>query len=572
MNFHVESDESRLETDALAIVSQLLSFWDSHYFAQAAPNTRPITRPSKPATAAATAPVSPSAAASTKDLAASRAKSLRDDDQGQSVGSAEAESGPDGAEEEAEAEEYDQQPADIADTDAAQSGTEEAADALDDANRADPADTQEQPDGSETANQSGDQSGDQPQELDANADHGDQQAQLSETQDAANDANASDAVQEQQEPAEQGAGLANQDENQEAADVVAESMAAPSGSTEESQTTGDEEQQAAAARPKSAAYRVLDDLNVHIESASFVPSAASFAMSRSSADGQGPDRGMYASGTSPGGAGGPDSGGGMGQRSHATSSYGFGVGGPGMAMSPGTVHGGDGSAAGRAESAEFLGRGHSQATKPDGAWNYHVELRGKDVASATVQFRTIFCQPRKVQPVSIATGSVWLSVTKASINTLEGNAWRVTYRFEHHHLTHTFTVPATDPQRAFADTELRKQLKQQAQLLASPLRRVEEVIASKERQNVDPRTQALFTMDGVDTFGRRGGTGEIPRDTSSLKGTFADAQAIMSRASLDAATTAHVPVDTKSWRQKTGRDGMSRERIRDELSKFRVAS
>eukprot|EP00842_Homolaphlyctis_polyrhiza_P005262 jgi/Hompol1/5737/HPOL_002527-RA len=49
--------------------------------------------------------------------------------------------------------------------------------------------------------------------------------------------------------------------------------------------------------------------------------------------------------------------------------------------------------------------------KADGAWSFHTEMHGTDLPTHTVQLRTIFCQPQKVLPVSLATASVWFQVT-----------------------------------------------------------------------------------------------------------------------------------------------------------------
>ncbi|KAL2918432.1 hypothetical protein HK105_201833 [Polyrhizophydium stewartii] len=205
--------------------------------------------------------------------------------------------------------------------------------------------------------------------------------------------------------------------------------------------------------------------------------------------------------------------------------------------------------------------------KPDGAWNFHTQIEATSVDDNTVEFRAIFCQPRMVRPVSVATSSVWITVAKG----MDQGIWNVVYRFEHNHLTHCIKLPLKNPAESFSSVEFRRMLKRQAKLLASPLHRIDEMIQAKKQHADDPRTQALFSVQGADTFGRKGDTGKVPPDTHTYKSAYEDAQLVMSRAALNAATTAQTPVDSKPWKSKRGPFVLPRERLRDELSKIRAA-
>lgn len=122
--------------------------------------------------------------------------------------------------------------------------------------------------------------------------------------------------------------------------------------------------------------------------------------------------------------------------------------------------------------------------KADGSWNFHTVLRF--IKSDSYTFETIFNRPSKLQPVPKATASVWFQLTKVfdiglalnHIQDFDSGIWKVDYRFEHTHQTHSLKFDESVTHRGFGQTE-NDLLEQHASLLAPPLKRMVDTIESK---------------------------------------------------------------------------------------------
>ncbi|KAJ1344009.1 hypothetical protein BSLG_001149 [Batrachochytrium salamandrivorans] len=167
-------------------------------------------------------------------------------------------------------------------------------------------------------------------------------------------------------------------------------------------------------------------------------------------------------------------------------------------------------------------------------WSYHTYAHHSDIPASIFEFHTIFSQPHKIRPMALATGSVWFRVSPAP----DMVHWTVAYRFEHSHTIYSFMIPVLNSCSSFTNSEFCSMLERLSKLNVSPLHKINSIIASKKQQASDPLTQNYFSPRAKMNM-EKGSRSDIVPDTSFYQATYEDAQKVMGRASLDAATMAH---------------------------------
>ncbi|KAH9246393.1 hypothetical protein BSLG_006445 [Batrachochytrium salamandrivorans] len=200
-------------------------------------------------------------------------------------------------------------------------------------------------------------------------------------------------------------------------------------------------------------------------------------------------------------------------------------------------------------------------------WSYHTYAHHSDIPASIFEFHTIFSQPHKIRPMALATGSVWFRVSPAP----DMVHWTVAYRFEHSHTIYSFMIPVLNSCSSFTNSEFCSMLERLSKLNVSPLHKINSIIASKKQQASDPLTQKLFFTKGEDEYGKGGSRSDIVPDTSFYQATYEDAQKVMGRASLDAATMAHIPASTKSWSTTHALGEMEKQHLIEKLTTFQKA-
>jgi hypothetical protein len=121
--------------------------------------------------------------------------------------------------------------------------------------------------------------------------------------------------------------------------------------------------------------------------------------------------------------------------------------------------------------------------KPNGSWNYYTNLLEAQTDKNSFLFQTIFSTPTMENPVPKATATVWFQVTKRM-------RWNVQYRFEHHNQAHLLSFGEMVPYTGFNIRE-EAEIKEQANLIAKPLKRLQEVIESKSTSHILRREIAV---------------------------------------------------------------------------------
>ncbi|XJO76175.1 hypothetical protein BDV3_006739 [Batrachochytrium dendrobatidis] len=201
----------------------------------------------------------------------------------------------------------------------------------------------------------------------------------------------------------------------------------------------------------------------------------------------------------------------------------------------------------------------------DGSWSYDLQPSYADKSKCVFGFCAIFCQPCRIQPIPLATCIIWLKVSLSQDKT----KWMVEYRFEHNHLTHSFTIPASDPVSSFKDSNFLVMLKLQSSQIASPLHRVRELIASKKQQASDLLTRNLFNSQDSSSYGIGQCDDTVEENRKVYRATYADAQIILQRAALDAATIARISADTKVHSYKSDLNHTTNNMLIQDLANFR---
>ncbi|KAI8912442.1 hypothetical protein EDD86DRAFT_201362 [Gorgonomyces haynaldii] len=112
-------------------------------------------------------------------------------------------------------------------------------------------------------------------------------------------------------------------------------------------------------------------------------------------------------------------------------------------------------------------------------WNYCTMLKSQTPESHVYQIT--LCQPTQEHPVASATGSIWFTIS------LRDDQYFIQYRYEHHTFVHSLLVDAHL-------RNLKETLEKQAKLLGNPLKRISEIIRSKNQNAQDPHIRGLFPV------------------------------------------------------------------------------
>ena len=112
-------------------------------------------------------------------------------------------------------------------------------------------------------------------------------------------------------------------------------------------------------------------------------------------------------------------------------------------------------------------------------WNFHTKLHRQD--GQTFEYLTTCCQPTKTHPVAPATASIHFMISTSL------GQWKVSFRFEHQKFVYDLKIA-----KESSEADLTRQLRDYASLVGSPAKKINEIIASKIQNRLDPHIQALF--------------------------------------------------------------------------------